>query len=69
MDNAVQEFGISGATIEEVDIEFPVSHSELTEFWMRQIGVFYAEMAQNFADLLHDVVCNGLTRVRREKRG
>jgi len=50
MDDAVQAFETAGATVDEIDIEFPVSHTELTEMWMREIGVFYAEMAQNFAD-------------------
>jgi len=50
MDDAVGAFETAGATVDEVDIDFPVSHDELTELWMRQMGVFYAEMAENFAD-------------------
>lgn len=50
LDDAVHEFEVAGATVDEVDIEFSVSHTELTDMWMRQIGVFYAEMADNFAD-------------------
>lgn len=50
MDDAVRAFEPAGATVEEVNLDFPVSHTELTEMWMRQIGVFYAEMAENFAD-------------------
>jgi len=50
VDDAVGAFETSGATVDEVDFEFEASHSELTQLWMRQIGVFYAEMAANFAD-------------------
>lgn len=50
VDDAVQEFEVAGANVDEIDIEFDVSHDEITDRWMRQIGVFYAEMAANFAD-------------------
>lgn len=50
VDDAVREFEVAGATVDEVDIEFNTSHDEITDRWMRQIGVFYAEMAANFAD-------------------
>jgi amidase/aspartyl-tRNA(Asn)/glutamyl-tRNA(Gln) amidotransferase subunit A len=49
-DAAVDAFETAGATVERVEVDMPVSHAELTDLWMRQIAVYYAEMAAGFAE-------------------
>jgi amidase/aspartyl-tRNA(Asn)/glutamyl-tRNA(Gln) amidotransferase subunit A len=48
VDDAVEAFETAGASVEEIDLDLGHSHTTLTDVWMRQIGVLYAEMAANF---------------------
>ncbi len=59
VNEAVHSFEDAGAIVEEVDVDLGVSQDELSDMWVRQIGVIYAELAASFKamdiDLLGDL--------------
>jgi len=56
---AMGAFEEAGAKVEEVEMDMGVSQDELSDMWVRQIGVIYAEIAASFMgmgiDLLGDL--------------
>lgn len=50
VDDAVDVLAETGATIQQIDLEFPYSHVELSEMWLRQIGTLYQSMLEGFRD-------------------
>ncbi|MFB6074253.1 MAG: amidase [Haloarculaceae archaeon] len=50
VDDAVGAFEAAGATVEHVDVAFPVDHDEITDLWLREIGTLYQSSVEGFAD-------------------
>jgi amidase/aspartyl-tRNA(Asn)/glutamyl-tRNA(Gln) amidotransferase subunit A len=58
IDDAVEAFERAGATVTRVEPDIEHTHHELTDIWLRQIGMLYQSMSIGFEDQGIDLLAN-----------